>query len=83
MVDFPLTGRLEKREISTPVENLASRPVTAVKIIWKTSVAEVPRSVFIPYLDFGFSRFLSLFLSFFPYFSSFMQYFLVAHILFN
>jgi ABC-type arginine transport system permease subunit len=63
-VDFPLTGPLGKREISTPVENLTSRPVTAAKIIWKTSVAEVPRSVFIHFLYFGFSRVLSFFLSF-------------------
>jgi len=78
-VDCPPARRLEKREISNSVENLTSSPVTSAQIKWKISVIEVPKSVFITVLNFTFSHVLSSF----PSFSSFMQYFLVAYLLFN
>jgi hypothetical protein len=78
-VDCPLAGRFAKIEISTPFENLISSPVTTAKIKWRISVVWIPKYVFIPDLDFAFSRVFY----FFPYFSSSTQYFLVAHVLFN
>lgn len=78
-VNCPPARRLEKREISTSVENLTSSPVTSAHIKWKISVIEIPKSVFTTVLNFVFSHVLSSF----PSFSSFMQYFLVAYILFS